>query len=222
MSYTFRRILLVSRLTSLLLVFVPIQGMAAGFLDLWLTPDQQGQRRFERGDYLEAAEAFEDPARRAASHYRAGDFEQAAALYGALTGPVAAFNRGNALVLLGSYDEAVNSYEAALVARPGWVEARENRDIARARAERLRPTGDDAGGTGGQLEADEIVFDDSGRVSQGGTEVEMEAEGAASEEAMRAVWLRRVGGDPSDFLRARFAYQLYRDAQETDDDPAEP
>lgn len=211
-----------SRLTSLLLLGIPNPVLAAGFLDLWLTPDQQGQRLYEREQYAEAAEAFEDPAWRAASHYRAGDFEQAAALYGALTGPEAAFNRGNALVLLGSYDEAINSYEAALVARPGWVEARKNRDIARARAERLKPSGDDAGGTGGQLEADEIVFDDSGRVNQGGTEVEMEADGAASEEAMRAVWLRRVGGDPSDFLRARFAYQLYRDAPEMDDDPVEP
>jgi hypothetical protein len=61
-----------SRLTSLLLVVVPIQGMAAGFLDLWLTPDQQGQRLYERGEYAEAADAFEDPARRAASYYRAG------------------------------------------------------------------------------------------------------------------------------------------------------
>ena len=195
---------------------------AAAWSDWWLTPDQQGQRLFNSGDFAAAAEIFEDVARKGAAYYRAGDFENAASVFGRMRTSEAAFNRGNALVLLGSYDEAINSYEAALVARPGWVEARKNRDIARARAERLKPSGDDAGGTGGQLEADEIVFDDSGRVNQGGTEVEMEADGAASEEAMRAVWLRRVGGDPSDFLRARFAYQLYRDAPEMDDDPVEP
>ena len=42
----------------------------------------------------------------------------------------------------------------------------------------------------------------------------------SSEDEMRAVWLRRIQNDPADFLRARFAFQLYRDQQqggETDD-----
>ena len=140
-------------------------------------------------------------------------FEQAAALYGAISGPEAAFNRGNALVFLGRYEEAIATYEAALEKRPDWIEARENLDIARVRLERRQPPESDHGGTGGQLEADEIVFDDTGRVNKGGTEVESDG-GEMSDEAMRAVWLRRVQGDPADFLRARFAYQLYRADQE--------
>ena len=42
--------------------------------------------------------------------------------------------------------------------------------------------------------------------------------GEMSEEELRAVWLRRVENDPAEFLRARFAYQLYRDGQETADE----
>ena len=210
-----------SRLTSLLLlVVVPIQVHGSGFLDLWLTPDQQGQRLYGQEKYLEAAETFTDPSRRAAAYYRAGEFEQAAALYGAIAGPEAAFNRGNALVLLGRYEEAIASYETALERRSDWAEASENRDIARVRLERRQPPDDDHGGTGGQLEADEIVFDDSGRVNKGGTDVESDG-GEMTDEAMRAVWLRRVQGDPADFLRARFAYQLYRDEQEDARAPAD-
>jgi len=77
--------------------------------------------------------------------------------------------------------------------------------------ERLAPAEDDAGGTGGMLEADEIRFDDTGRVNQGGTEVTEQGEQSANEASRRAVWLRRVQNDPGRFLETRFAYQLYRD-----------
>ena len=205
-------------LLPLVFLLLPFQAQAGGFMDLWLTPDQQGQRLFNAEQYLEAAEAFEDPARRAASYFRGGDFESAAALYGVLATPEAAYNRGNALVMLGRYDEAIASFEKSLQLKPGWAEAQQNLDIARIRRERLQPPDDDAGGTGGQLEADEIVFDDTGRVNKSGSEVTMEGGEGMSDTEMRAVWLRRVQSDPADFLRARFSYQLYRDTTEAGDE----
>ena len=192
------------------------------FRGWWLTPDQQGRRLFEQGRYLEAAERFDDPGRRGAAYYRGGDFERAAGVFGRLGSAEAAYNRGNALVMLGQYDAAIESYGRALELRPGWDIARENRALAIARKERLAPPESDAGGTGGMLEADEIVFDDSGRVASSGTEVETEGGESMSEEEMRSVWLRRVQNDPADFLRARFAWQLYRRGEEeTDAAPAE-
>lgn len=198
-------------------VLGPAHALADGFADWWLTPDQQGQRLFEGGEYLAAAEAFEDPARRGAAYFRGGDFESAASVYGRLRSPEAAYNRGNALVMLGRYEEAIESYGRALDGRPDWAEAERNREIARVRLERLAPADDDAGGTGGMLEADELVFDDTGRVNESGSEA-VTTGGEMSEEELRAVWLRRVENDPGDFLRARFAYQLYRDEQETADE----
>jgi Ca-activated chloride channel family protein len=187
---------------------------ADGLADWLLTPDQQGQRLFENGEFLAAAEAFEEPARRGAAYFRGGDFESAASVYGRLRSPEAAYNRGNALVMLGRYEEAIESYGRALDGRPDWAEAKQNQEIARARLERLAPPDDDAGGTGGMLEADELVFDKTGRVNESGSEA-VTAGGEMSEEELRAVWLRRVENDPADFLRARFAYQLYRDEQES-------
>jgi Ca-activated chloride channel family protein len=127
--------------------------------------------------------------------------------------PEAAYNRGNALVMLGRYDEAIQSYEDALIARADWTEAQENLAIARVRMEKLAPPESDEGGTGGQLEADEIVFDDTGRVNKSGSEEVTTGGEQLSDDEMRAVWLRRVQNDPADFLRTRFAYQLYRDEQ---------
>lgn len=180
----------------------------------WLTPDQQGQRLFEQEQFLEAAERFEDPARRGAAYYRGGDFERAAGVFGRMRSPEAAYNRGNALVLLGKYDDAIKSYQLSLQLKPGWAAAEDNLALAIARKQALAPPESDAGGTGGMLGADEIVFDDSGRVDRAGTETETEGGEPMSEEEMRAVWLRRVQNDPADFLRARFAWQLYRQTQE--------
>jgi len=193
---------------------VPGTAFASDWLDLWLTPDQQGERLFQQERYLEAAETFASPERKGAAYFRAGDFETAASLYGRINSPAAAFNRGNSLVMLGRYDEAILSYEAALRTKPGWKEAEENLAIARVRKERLAPPEDDAGGTGGALEADEIVFDDTGRVDKSGTETETEGGKELSDDEMRAVWLRRVQNDPGEFLRTRFSYQLYRQQQE--------
>ena len=211
------------RAAGLLLLLIPVSATAAGFLDLWLTPDQQGQRLFEQERYLDAAAVFEDPSRRAAAFYRGGDFESAASLYGAVGGADAAYNRGNALIMLGRYDAAMASFDQALQQRPEWAEAMQNREIARLRFERLQPPDDDAGGTGGQLGADEIRFDDSGRVDGGGTEVTEQGADEMTDQAMRAIWMRRVQSDPGDFLRTRFSYQLYRDEQEAGDDaPGDP
>jgi Ca-activated chloride channel family protein len=195
-------------------------GPPADFAGWWLTPDQRGQRLFDQERFLEAAERFEDPARRGAAYYRGGDFERAAGTFGRLRTPDAAYNRGNALVLLGRYDEAIESYELALELQPGREDARENLAIAIARKAMLAPPEDDAGGTGGMLEADEIVFDDSGRTARSGTEAVSEGETAVSDEEMRAVWLRRVQSDPADFLSARFVWQLHRGNVEGDTDAA--
>ncbi len=204
-------------LTMVCIIAFPQAVSASGW---WLTPDQQGQRLFDQEKYLQAAEAYEDAGRKGVAYFRAGDFQNAASVFGRIRGPEAAYNRGNALLMSGNYEEAIKSYEQALLQRPSWREAEENLTIARLRLEKLAPPEDDAGGTGGQLGADEIVFDDTGRVNKSGSEEVTTGGDALSEEEMRAVWLRRVQNDPADFLRARFSYQLYREEQEGQDDPA--
>lgn len=195
------------------------QARADGLADWWLTADQQGLRLERQEQFAEAADTYADPLRRAAAFFRAGDFQSAAGLWGRIPGADAHYNRGNALVMLGRYESAMVAYDAALSARPDWPEAVQNREIARLRLQRLSPADDDAGGTGGKLGADEIVFDQTGRVDQGGSEVETEDGDSLSEEALRSLWLRRSQGDTSAFLRARFTYQLFRDQQETSNEP---
>ena len=177
--------------------------------DLWFTPDQQGQRLMDQGEYLQAAGKFTSPEKIGAALFLAGDFENAAAVLGRSGSAEANYNRGNANIMLGQYDAAIQAYQDALSRRPGWREAEENLQIAILRKQALAPPDDDFGGTGGMLEADEIVFDTTGRVNQSSSEQVIDAaEQQAGEDELRAMWLRKVETRPADFLAARFNYQL--------------
>ncbi len=203
-------------ITILILIFVTVHSVLTGHLivgDLILTPDQQGQRLYSEGRYADAAERFEDPYWKAISLYKAGEFKQAANAFASLGSPEAMFNYGNALLMQGRYEPAIESYEDALRIRPGWEDAEINRAIAIARAEKLRKEGGDM--TGGMMGADEISFEKGPSDGEGGEEI-VEGEGM-SEAELRSVWLRRVQTKPADFLKARFAYQnAVRDRRSND------
>jgi len=173
---------------------------------LWFSPDQQGQRAFNRGEYTEAAAAFEDPLWRGVALFRAGDFEKAVQAFSMRDTPEAHFNKGNALVFLGQYNAAVASYDKALAGRPGWTEAEENRNLAQLRAERMDFQGGDMGEQ--EIGADEIVFDRNQKSPDQGQETEIAGSQELTDAQIQALWLRRVRTRPADFLRTKFAYQL--------------
>ena len=188
-------------------LLLAIALLAEGFSPtaLLLTPDQRGHKLFRQGQYEEAAEQFTDPSWQATAWFRAGEFKKGAGIWAGLGSAEAVFNEGNALVMLGKYEQAVERYDQALKLRSTWEPAVTNRGIAAARAERLKKEGGDM--TGGEMGADEISFD-TGKKSDGGDQdQEVVAGDSLSDEEMRAVWLRRVETKPADFLRAKFAYQ---------------
>ena len=176
---------------------------------VWWTPDQRGMRLAARGEWEAAAEVFGDAMWRGVALYRAARFEEAALELARVDSPEGAFARGNALVLAGRYDEAIDAYAEALARRPGWEPAEANREIARLRAERLRPEGGE--GTGGKLGADEVQISDSpGDRSSDEEVVEVQGE-ELDDAALQALWLRRLETSPADFLRTRFAYQAAKE-----------
>ena len=175
-----------------------------------LTPDQRAFRLYASGDFESAAEAFADPMWQGVCRFRQGEFEQAAAIYAGYDTAEAAFNQGNALVMLGKYEDAIARYDRALELRPDWEPAVINRDIAVARAKMLEQEGGE--GTGGKLEADDIVFSDKKSPDSSGTE-QTEGGEQMTDQELRSIWLRQVQTRPADFLQAKFAYQhAMRDA----------
>lgn len=197
-------------------------ALAFEWIDLWFTPDQQGQNLMDKGEYERAADKFTTPEKIGAAQFLAGNFEIAAAVFGRSDSAEASYNRGNSLVMLGQYDAAIEAYQNALRKRADWPEAQQNLSIATLRKQALAPPDDDFGGTGGQLKADEIVFDDSGRLNKSSSEQVMDAtDQQLGEDEMRALWLRKVETRPADFLAVRFNFQLAtrkRVSSETEND----
>lgn len=182
---------------------VRFMSFGALLIGLFLTPDQQGQRWMEKGGYAKAAAVFEDPMRRGTAWYKAGEFKKAEAEFRKLDTPEGHYNRGNALVFMGKYEDAVKSFDRALELKPEWEAAQVNRGIAAARAKMLEGKGDDLGDQ--QIGADEIVFDK--KKNEGGQETELDGGDDLSQDQMQSLWLRRVQTRPADFLKAKFAYQ---------------
>ena len=177
---------------------------AVTWTGLWFTPDQQGQRLLQRGEFQAAAATFRDPIRQGVAWFRAGEFEKAEQAFARTATPEAEFNRGNCLVMRGKYEAAIERFDRALELRPGWEDAQINRAVAVARAKLVDSTGGDMGDQ--KIGADEIKFD--GKKNSEGQDTEVDSSQAMSDSAMQALWLRRVQTKPADFLKAKFAYQL--------------
>lgn len=187
--------------------------LAMTWTGLWLTPDQAGQRLFDKQQYADAANAFQDPLRQGIAWYRAGEFEKATQAFARLSSPEARYNLGNAWVMLGKYDKAVASYDQALEQRPDWTDAQENRALAVARGKMMEQKGGDLGDQ--QEGADEVVFDK--KKPQEGQDTQVAGDQAASDSMVQAMWLRNVQTKPADFLRAKFAYQLANEHEEAEE-----
>jgi len=190
-----------------IIIILLIIGTSGCSADYWFSPDQQGDRLMKSEKFEDAARVYVDPLRKGVAFFRAGEFEAAAAAFGRLNTAEAQFNRGNSLVMLGKYTDAVSAYDRALDLQEGWEMAEGNREIARIRAERMVIEGGDM--TGGMLGADEIVFSEGGKNKTGGEEtVEADSGAPLSDEQIRSLWLRRVQTKPADFLKAKFSYQF--------------
>lgn len=185
-----------------------VVGLHAGWRNVLLTPDQRGWLLLGRGENAAAAAAFRAPLWRGVALFRSGDFKGAAQAFAAVDSAEAAFNQGNALVMLGQYDAAIKRYDRALVLRPDWPDAIANRDIASIRGERKKAEGgvnDDTEST-----PDDIVYDKTKKGGENTTiqELGQDSGGSMSDEAVRALWLKQVQTRPADFLRVKFSYQL--------------
>ncbi len=116
-------------LLPLLFIAQPQPVSADTWDDLWLTPNQQGQRNLEQGNSEAAAGLFEDPAWAGTAAYQAEDYEAAADSFSRIDDTDSWYNRGNALARAGKIDEAIEAYQESLERAPDRVDARENLEL---------------------------------------------------------------------------------------------
>ena len=119
-------------------------AQAVDFDDLWLRPDQQGQRLLEAQRPAEAAEHFENPRWQGFARYQAGDYAGAAEQFAKGDSAADHYNRGNALAHSEKLEEAIEAYDQALELQPSLEAARQNRAIAEALLRERQASGNDS------------------------------------------------------------------------------
>jgi Ca-activated chloride channel homolog len=177
------------------------EGLRHRFLDLWMTPDQQGRWYFQKGNYATAASRFDNPTWKGLSLTRAGDYSSALDQFSISDTAEAWYNQGNALAHLHKFPQAVHAYEQALKMRPGWSDAEDNLKLVRS----LIPPP--------KKKEDEQELPPS--PEQGETEMEEKGDRGKKalqrlqmdSEKMADIWMRNIQTSPADFLRRRFAIQ---------------
>ncbi|USD64270.1 VWA domain-containing protein [Vibrio sp. SCSIO 43136] len=203
------------------------QKMAQRWWDIWLTPDQQGQRWFEQGEYATAAEHFQDPMRQGIAHYYAREFKQA---HSAFMQAARVEVGDKAQLSLVNAASALARQREYLAARNLLAELAQSESLS----DTLRPMVEN------NLEVVSGIVEEINRVSesQSGTtdgpeesfelpdEMPQTADGAEEKTADKLMlketlnaneilgsqeladkWLSRVESDPKQFLRAKFHLQ---------------
>jgi Ca-activated chloride channel family protein len=105
------------------------QAYALTWNDIWLTRDQQAQRKLAEGAATEAVDLFEDPDWRAVAQYRAQDYAQSARAFAERDDARSLYNLGNAMARQGEFESAIDAYEQVLEIDPDNEDAEYNRDL---------------------------------------------------------------------------------------------
>ncbi len=189
-----------------------VERVKREFIDLWMSPDQQGRYYFDRGDYSLAAQRFENLAWQGMAHYYAENFSAAAELFRRIDSPVGRFNLANALAQGQHYVAAVRVYSAVLDEAPNQPGALNNRsfvqqiidDINRMSASQQTEQGQ----ASKQLGDAPQRADGADQKDIASEEIEqLSAEQLLADEQIHEMWMRQVQADPARFLRSKFQSQ---------------
>ncbi|UGA57517.1 VWA domain-containing protein [Vibrio sp. VB16] len=189
--------------------------------DLWLTPDQQGQRLLNQQEYLEAAKHFNDPMRRGAAYYYARNFKLAHSAFLQAESNLGLYNAASALArqreYLAARDLLVGLSEKPDISAELRSDIEHNLLVINGIVEEVNRTSESQSGTtDGPEESIEL---DSDKPQKGdGAEEKTVAELMLKEtlnaneilgsQELADKWLKRVEADPKHFLKAKFQIQL--------------
>jgi Ca-activated chloride channel family protein len=188
--------------------------LAGRFMDLWLTPDQQGRYYLDKGDYQKAAARFENISWRGIAYYRGENFKAAAEMFSRIETPQGYFNLANAWAHSRNYLLAAEAYNQVLELDPDHTSALNNRKKIQAIIDEINLLSASQRAESG--ESSKELGDDEPQTADGAErqvfakrQVEqLSAEDILLDEQMNDLWMRQVQKDPSRFLSVKFHMQL--------------
>jgi Ca-activated chloride channel family protein len=126
---------------ALLMLLASFNVQAFDWRNLWSSPEQRAAKHLEQEDFDTLVQEAPDAAWQGIGEYRQGDYEAASESFsrqheqaqatGSTPGMVSAqYNRANAEVLAGNYEQALNLYDEVLELDPEHDDAKHNKEIA--------------------------------------------------------------------------------------------
>ncbi len=203
--------------------------LAQSWWDLWLTPDQQGQRLMNDKQYLEAAKHFKDPLRKGTAYYYAGEYNLAHSAFLQLRHAATQDERDLGLYNAASALDRQREYVAArdllqtlatqtTLSEQLRPDVEHNLAVITALVDEINQMSESQGKSAeGQQEISVELGEDQPKTGDGYQEQTSEelmtkesisAEELLNDQAVADKWLKRVDADPKYFLRAKFQIQL--------------
>lgn len=190
------------------------------WMNLWLTPEQQGQWYFNQGEFIKAANHYQEPMNKGIAFYYGRDFVSAQSQFVQVQGDErAVLYLGNTLARQREYLAARNLYKDIM-------EKTNDEDIANVAKQNYqamselvdeinRVSESQSGTTDGPEESMELG--DNPRTADGADEETasqlmlketLNANEILGSQELADKWLRKVEADPKNFLRNKFQIQL--------------
>ncbi|MDD9173943.1 VWA domain-containing protein [Aliivibrio finisterrensis] len=197
------------------------QKITDGWMNLWMTADQQGQWYFEQSDYLKAAKQYQDPLKKGTAYYYAGEYQLAHSAFLQVKSNLGLFNAANALARQREYVAARDIFQG-LLADDIDSELREktenNLSVMQGIVDEVNRTSESQKGTTDGPEESFELAEDQPKTGDGAdeevdaslmTKESLNANEILGSQELADKWLRRVEADPKYFLRAKFQLQRY-------------
>ncbi|OBT13259.1 hypothetical protein A9264_14200 [Vibrio sp. UCD-FRSSP16_10] len=196
--------------------------LAQSWMNLWLTPDQQGQWYFNQQDYLQAAIHFQNPLSKGIAYYYAGEYPLAHAQFINVESALSLFYAANALARQREYLKARDVFQYLLEQKtwPLSIELKSdiqhNLQVMQGIIDEVNRLSESQAGTTDGAE-DSIELGDNPQTGDGAEDTAVEqmmlketlnANEILGSDELADKWLRRVESDPKYFLRAKFYSQL--------------
>lgn len=200
------------------------QRVSQWWIDLWLTPDQQGQRYFNDLNYLEAAKHFNDPMRKGIAYYYASEFKLAQSEFIEANSDLGWYYAASALARQREYVAARNLLRQ-LSEKPDidprlLKDIQNNLQVMESIVEDVNRTSESqTGSLDGPEESKELGNQPKtgdGAEEQVSSQLmkkeTLNAEQILGSDELADKWLKKVDADPKHFLSRKFMLQLQQPA----------
>lgn len=196
------------------------QRVSQWWVDLWLTPDQQGQWLFNDLKYLEAAKHFNDPMRKGIAYYYASEFKLAQAEFIEANSDVSLYYAASALAHQREYVAARNLLRQLAakedIAPRLLKDIQHNLQVINNIVEDVNRMSQSQAGSAEGPEASKELGDQpqtgEGAEEQVSAQVmekeTLNAEQILGSDELADKWLKKVDADPKSFLARKFMLQL--------------